>query len=92
MFGQPRLPASSLRARIEPPVGAKITILIDRMPQVVQVDIDGRMLGIRYATELNLIGDAAETLRVLLPYLERKTDRSWRQRIEAEVAEWWRVL
>jgi pyruvate dehydrogenase (quinone) len=58
----------------------------------VQIDIDGRMLGIRFPTELNLIGDAAETLRVLLPYLERKTDRGWRQRIEREVAEWWKVL
>jgi pyruvate dehydrogenase (quinone) len=60
--------------------------------RAVQIDIDGRMLGIRYATELNLIGDAAETLRVLLPYLERKTDRSWREQIERGVAEWWRVL
>jgi pyruvate dehydrogenase (quinone) len=42
----------------------------------IQIDIDGRLLGIRYPTELNLVGDAAETLRVLLPYLERKTDRS----------------
>jgi len=50
------------------------------------------MLGIRYATELNLIGDAAETLRVLLPYLERKSDRSWRQRIKKATAEWWGVL
>ncbi|MGE0449397.1 MAG: thiamine pyrophosphate-requiring protein [Vicinamibacterales bacterium] len=58
----------------------------------VQIDIDGRMLGIRFPTELNLIGDAAATLQVLLPYLERKSDRSWRTRIEAEVAEWWRVL
>jgi len=58
----------------------------------IQIDIDGRMLGIRYATELNLIGDAAETLRVLLPYLQRKSDRSWRTHIEHEVADWWRVL
>ena len=58
----------------------------------VQIDIDGRMLGIRYPTELNLIGDAAETLRLLVPYLQRKTDRSWRQRIEREVGSWWQVL
>src|SRR3954468_23248841 len=58
----------------------------------VQIDIDGRMLSIRYPMEVNLIGDAAESLRVLIPYLERKTDRSWRQRIEQNVAEWWRVL
>jgi len=58
----------------------------------IQIDIDGRLLGIRFPTELNLIGDAADTLRVLLPYLQRKTDRSWRTRIEREVADWWRVL
>jgi pyruvate dehydrogenase (quinone) len=58
----------------------------------IQIDIDGRMLGIRYPTELNLIGDAAETLRVLVPYLERKTDRGWRNRIEQGIREWWGVL
>jgi pyruvate dehydrogenase (quinone) len=58
----------------------------------VQIDIDGRMLGIRYPMEVNLVGDAAETLRVLLPYLERKTDRSWRDRIEKGVREWWEIL
>jgi pyruvate dehydrogenase (quinone) len=58
----------------------------------IQIDIDGRMLGIRYPTELNLIGDAAETLRVLRPYLERKADRSWRESIEKDVADWWQVL
>jgi pyruvate dehydrogenase (quinone) len=58
----------------------------------IQLDIDGRVLGIRYATELNLIGDAAQTLRVLVPYLTRKTDRAWRTRVEANVSEWWRVL
>jgi pyruvate dehydrogenase (quinone) len=58
----------------------------------VQIDIDGRMLGIRYPMEVNLVGDAAESLRVLIPYLERKTDRTWRERIEKNVAEWWRVL
>ena len=58
----------------------------------VQIDIDGRMLSIRYPMEVNLVGDAAETLRVLIPYLERKTDQSWRSEIEANVAEWWKVL
>src|SRR3954462_1716699 len=58
----------------------------------VQIDIDGRLLSIRYPMEVPLVGDAAESLRVLIPYLERKTDRSWRERIEQNVAEWWRVL
>lgn len=55
----------------------------------VQIDIDGRMLGIRYPMELNLVGDAAATLRGLLPLLERKADRSWREGIEAGVRDWW---
>jgi len=58
----------------------------------IQVDIDGRMLGIRYPTELNLIGDSAETLRALLPRLQRKADRGWRGTIEQSVAQWWQVL
>ncbi|RCN56134.1 MULTISPECIES: thiamine pyrophosphate-requiring protein [Acidiferrobacter] len=58
----------------------------------IQIDIDGRMLGIRYPMELNLIGDSAFTLRALLPLLRPKTDRSWRNRIENNVAEWWKVL
>ena len=60
--------------------------------RAVQIDIDGRMLGIRYPTEVNLVGDSAETLRALLPLLERKQDRSWREQIEESVADWWRVL
>jgi pyruvate dehydrogenase (quinone) len=58
----------------------------------VQIDLDGRMLGIRYPTEVNLVGDSAETLRALLPHLERKADRSWREQIEQSVAAWWHVL
>jgi pyruvate dehydrogenase (quinone) len=58
----------------------------------VQIDIDGRMLGIRYPMEVNLVGDSAETLRALLERLHRKDDRSWRERIEAEVAEWWKLM
>jgi pyruvate dehydrogenase (quinone) len=58
----------------------------------VQIDIDGRMLSIRYPMEVPLVGDSAETLRALKPLLKRKQDRTWRERIENEVAEWWRVL
>jgi pyruvate dehydrogenase (quinone) len=58
----------------------------------VQIDIDARRLGLRYPMEVNLQGDSAETLRLLLPLLERKTERSWRERIERGVAEWWRTL
>jgi pyruvate dehydrogenase (quinone) len=58
----------------------------------VQIDLDGRMLSLRYPMDVNLVGDSKETLRALLPLLMRKTDRRWRQQIETSVARWWRVL
>jgi pyruvate dehydrogenase (quinone) len=58
----------------------------------VQVDIDARMVGIRYPMEVDLVGDSGETLRALLPLLERKEDRSWRQEVEQGVERWWRIV
>ncbi|MFT3837867.1 MAG: thiamine pyrophosphate-requiring protein [Myxococcaceae bacterium] len=58
----------------------------------VQIDLDGRMLSLRYPMELPLVGDSAETLRALLPLLKRKEDRGWREWIEKQVAKWWGVL
>jgi pyruvate dehydrogenase (quinone) len=60
--------------------------------RAVQIDLDGRMLSLRYPVELPLVGDARETLRALAPLLRRKADRSWRERIEREVATWWKVM
>jgi pyruvate dehydrogenase (quinone) len=58
----------------------------------VQVDLDGRMLNIRYPMELGLVGDAKATLEELLPLLEPRTSNGWRTQIEEEVAEWWRLI
>ena len=58
----------------------------------VQIDIDGRMIGIRYPMEVNLVGDSRETLKALVAHLERKHNRSWRDHIEDEVRRWWEIL
>jgi pyruvate dehydrogenase (quinone) len=58
----------------------------------VQIDIDGRMLNIRYPMELGLVGDARTTLEELLPLLEQKSDRSWSEQIEGEIEEWWQLM
>jgi pyruvate dehydrogenase (quinone) len=58
----------------------------------IQIDINGRLLGMRYPTELNLIGDSAQSLRALIPLLQRKTDRSWREKIESDIRDWWKVI
>src|SRR3954451_16932261 len=58
----------------------------------VEINLDGRMIGVRYPMEAHLVGDAGDTLRELIPMIERKTDRSWREQVEKQVDEWWRVL
>ncbi|MBX4905279.1 thiamine pyrophosphate-requiring protein [Rhizobium bangladeshense] len=58
----------------------------------VQIDINPDMLSLRYPMELNLTGDAAETLRALLPLVQENPDRSWRQTIQKDVAAWWKTL
>lgn len=60
--------------------------------RAVQIDIDARFIGMRYPTEVNLVADAAGTLRALLPRLERRTDRSWRETIERNVVSWWETV
>jgi pyruvate dehydrogenase (quinone) len=58
----------------------------------VQIDIQPRMLSLRYPMEVPLHGDTQLTLQALLPLLRRQEDRSWRHTIENDVAEWWQVL
>jgi pyruvate dehydrogenase (quinone) len=60
--------------------------------RAVQIDVDPTMVGMRYPFEVNLVGDAAATLRGLLPMLDRKPDRSWRETVAANVSRWWEVM
>jgi pyruvate dehydrogenase (quinone) len=58
----------------------------------VQIDLDGRQLSLRYPMDVNLKGDAKETLQALIPYLNRKRDRSWQNKIAEGVRDWWKVV
>lgn len=60
--------------------------------RAVQIDVDGRMIGMRYPYEVNLVADAKTALRALIPHLRRKEDRSWREGIEKTVARWWETM
>jgi pyruvate dehydrogenase (quinone) len=59
--------------------------------RAVQVDLDGRHLGNRYPVEVGLVGDAAETLDVLLPLLQEKSDSTWRTDVVDQVHRWHRI-
>jgi pyruvate dehydrogenase (quinone) len=60
--------------------------------RAVQIDIDGTLIGMRYPTEVNLVGDARATLQALLPLLSGQPDRAWREKIEANVSRWWDTM
>jgi pyruvate dehydrogenase (quinone) len=63
-----------------------------RRARGVQIDIDGRLVGLRYPTEVNLVGDSAATLQALLPRLESREHSAWRRRVEEWVRDWWKVV
>ena len=58
----------------------------------VQIDIAPDMLSLRYPMEVNLVGDAAETLRALLPMLRPKEGKTWRETIAKDLSDWWKTL
>ena len=58
----------------------------------VQIDLDSGRLSLRYPMEVNLAGDARATLRALIPLLQRKQERAWREQIERNVEASWRKL
>jgi pyruvate dehydrogenase (quinone) len=58
----------------------------------VQIDLDGRKLGMRYPMEVNLVGDSKLTLQGLLPLLQTQQHGGWREEIERNVQQWWNVL
>ena len=58
--------------------------------KAVQIDIDPTMLSLRYPMDVALVGDAAETLRALMPMLQQKTKNAWRDSIEKNVQDMWK--
>ena len=60
--------------------------------RAVQIDINARNVSMRYATEVNLIGDSAEVLQRLVAKVRAKSEPDWRERIELDVRKWWRAL
>lgn len=60
--------------------------------RAVQVDLKPEQLGIRYPTELNLWGDVKAVLQALIPLLARAEDRSWQEKIAADMVDWEREM
>jgi pyruvate dehydrogenase (quinone) len=58
----------------------------------VQIDLQPDMLSLRYPMEVNLVGDAADTLATLAPLLVPKTSRKWRKKVEGWHGAWDKTL
>jgi pyruvate dehydrogenase (quinone)/pyruvate decarboxylase len=70
---------------------------IDSYPQqgsarAVQIDIKADHIGLRYPTELGLVGDVKTTLASLLPLLQRKADRSFLTETQRRMQDWIKLL
>nr|HEX4319218.1 thiamine pyrophosphate-requiring protein [Kofleriaceae bacterium] len=60
--------------------------------KAVQIDVSPRMLSLRYPMDAVLHGDAAQTLRALMPMLQRKAGTAWRDHIAGWTADWWKMM
>jgi pyruvate dehydrogenase (quinone) len=58
----------------------------------VQIDDKPERIGLRYATDVGLVGDARATLRALLPHLERNDDRAFLEEAQQSIREWWQLM
>ncbi|QYM78820.1 hypothetical protein K0B96_16175 [Horticoccus luteus] len=60
--------------------------------RVVQIDLDPARIGLRCPVEVGLAGDSGACLRVLLPLVQRKEDRSFLEQAQKGMAEWWKLM
>jgi len=58
----------------------------------VQIDIDPTRIGLRYPVEVGLVGDSRATLKRLLPLLERKRERSFLEKAQEGMRQWWKLM
>jgi pyruvate dehydrogenase (quinone) len=56
--------------------------------KAVQIDISGTRVGNRMPVDAPLVGDAKETLRALIPLLERKSDRGHLEKVQKDKEKW----
>jgi pyruvate dehydrogenase (quinone)/pyruvate oxidase len=60
--------------------------------KAVQIDYDPIKIGLRYDVEVGLVGDSRRTLEALLPLLTRKQDRSFLEKAQRGMKDWWELM
>jgi pyruvate dehydrogenase (quinone)/pyruvate oxidase len=60
--------------------------------KAVQIDTDPQRIGLRYPVDVGLVGDTKTTLQLLLPSLQKKPDRSFLEKAQEGMKEWWKLM
>ena len=58
----------------------------------VQIDDKADRIGLRFPVEVGLVGDARPTAAALLKYVKRKDDRSFIEKAQERMTDWWELL
>ncbi|HEY0455920.1 MAG TPA: thiamine pyrophosphate-dependent enzyme, partial [Verrucomicrobiae bacterium] len=58
----------------------------------VQIDLDPARIGLRYPVEVGLVGDTKRSLQALLPLLNYHDDRSFLEKAQESMKEWWELM
>ncbi len=58
----------------------------------VQIDADPKRIALRYPVEVGLVGDSRCVLEHLLPLLKRKEDRSFLEKAQEGMKDWWELM
>jgi pyruvate dehydrogenase (quinone) len=60
--------------------------------RAVQIDLDPTRIGLRHPVEVGLVGDSRRSLELLLPHLRRNDDRSFLERAQSGMRDWWKLM
>jgi pyruvate dehydrogenase (quinone) len=60
--------------------------------KAVQIDADPTRIALRYPVELGLVGDAKNTLAELLPLLKARDDRTFLEKAQHAMHDWWTLM
>jgi pyruvate dehydrogenase (quinone) len=58
----------------------------------VQIELDPMRIGLRYPSDVGLVGDSRRTLQALLPLLEHNGNRDFLANAQVGMKEWWDLM
>lgn len=58
----------------------------------IQIDDKADRIGLRYPIEVGLVGDAQPTVAALSALVERKEDRTFLEKAQGEMKDWWELM